>query len=206
MDATHERHMTTHFYISAKEKIMNTHYVLTLCTALVIGGALIAGSAHAVSNAAEKTPINDTWMTAKTKIALFADARIKGSEITVETSQGSVIIRGKVDSDAAKQTAEAIAKGIDGVKTVKNELQVVAPAKREAINDRDASITMRVIAKIRNDYSLIGAGIHAQTNAGVVSLSGEVSSLLISAQASSTVWQVPGVKSVKNDLTVKEKA
>ena len=185
---------------------MNTRYILTLCTALVICGALITGSAYAVSKADEKTPINDTWMTAKTKIALFADPRIKGSEITVETSQGSVIIRGKVDSDAAKQTAEAIAKGIDGVKTVKNELQVVAPAKREAINDRDASITMRVIAKIRNDYSLIGAGIHAQTNAGVVSLSGEVSSLLISAQASSTVWQVPGVKSVKNDLTVKEKA
>ena len=185
---------------------MNTRYILTLGTALVIGGALITGSAHALNKADEKTPITDTWMTAKTKIALFADARVKGSEITVETSQGSMIIRGKVDSDEAKQAAEGIAKGIDGVKTVKNELQVVAPAKREAINDRDASITMRVIAKIRNDYSLIGAGIHAQTNAGVVSLSGEVSSLLISAQASSTVWQVPGVKSVKNDLTVKEKS
>jgi len=206
MDATHERHMTTHFYISAKEKIMNTHYVLTLCTALVIGGALIAGSAHAVSNAAEKTPINDTWMTAKTKIALFADARVKGSEITVETSQGSMIIRGKVDSDEAKQAAEGIAKGIDGVKTVKNELQVVAPAKREAIDDKDASITTRVNAQIAKDTYLKGAGIHTQTNAGVVSLTGEVSSLMASAQASWTVWQVPGVKSVKNDLTVKEKS
>ncbi len=63
-------------------------------------------------------------MTAKTKIALFADARIKGSEINVETSQGSMIIRGKVDSDAAKQAAEGIAKGIDGVKSVKNDLTV----------------------------------------------------------------------------------
>jgi len=115
---------------------MNTRYILTLCTALVIGGALITGSAHAVSKADEQTPINDTWLTAKTKIALFADARVKGSEITVETSQGSMIIRGKVDSDEAKQAAEGIAKGIDGVKTVKNELQVVAPAKREAIDDR----------------------------------------------------------------------
>ena len=48
-----------------------------------------------------------------------------------------VMIRGKVDSDAAKQAAEGIAKGIDGVKSVKNELQVVAPAKREAIDDKD---------------------------------------------------------------------
>jgi hyperosmotically inducible protein len=185
---------------------MNTRYVLTLCTALVIGGALITGSAHAVSKADEKTPITDTWLTSKTKIALFADPRVKGSEINVETSQGMVMIRGKVDTDEAKQAAEGIAKGIDGVKSVKNELQVVAPSKREAIDDKDASITTRVNAQIAKDTYLKDAGIHAQTNAGVVSLSGEVSSLMTSAQASWTVWQVPGVKSVKNDLTVKEKA
>jgi len=206
MDATHDRRLTSHFYISVKEKIMNTRYVLRYCTALVIGGALITGSAHAVSKADEKTPINDTWMTAKTKIALFADPRIKGSEINVETTQGLVMIRGKVDSDEAKQAAEGIAKGIDGVKSVKNELQVVAPSKREAIDDKDASITTRVNAQIAKDSYLKDAGIHAQTNAGVVSLSGEVSSLMTSAQASWTAWQVPGVKSVKNDLTVKEKA
>jgi hyperosmotically inducible protein len=205
MDATHERRLTAPLYISVKEKIMNIRYILTVCTALVIGGAFIAGSAHALGKADEKTPINDTWLTAKTKIALFADARIKGSEITVETSQGSVMIRGKVDSDGAKQTAEGIAKGIDGVKTVKNELQVVAPSKREAIDDKDASITTRVNEQIAKDSYLKHAGIHAQTNAGVVSLSGEVSSLMTSAQASWTAWQVPGVKSVKNDLTVKEK-
>ncbi len=185
---------------------MNTRYILTLCTALVIGGALITGSAHAVSKADEKTPINDTWMTAKTKIALFADARVKGSEINVETAQGLVMIRGKVDSDAAKQAAEGIAKGIDGVKSVKNELQVVAPAKREAIDDKDEAITTRVKVQIDKDAHLKQSGIRTQTNAGVVSLSGEVSDLMTSAQASWTAWQVPGVKAVQNDLTVKEKA
>ena len=191
MDATHESRLATLCGISVKKKIMNTRYVLTLCTALVIGGALITGSAHALGKAGEKTPINDTWMTAKTKIALFADARIKVSEINVETSQRSMIIRGKVDSDAAKQAAEGIAKGIDGVKTVKNELQVVAPAKREAINDKDEAITTRVNEQIAKDSYLKTAGIRAQTNAGVVSLSGEVSSLMTSAQASWTVCRSP---------------
>ena len=185
---------------------MKTRYVLTLCTALVVGGALLTGSANALGKTDEKTPINDSWLTSKTKIALFADARVKGSEINVETTQGSVVIRGKVDSDAAKQAAEGIAKGIDGVKTVKNDLQVIAPAKREAIDDKDAAITTRVNEQIAKDSSLKQAGIHAQTNAGVVSLSGEVADLMTSAQASWTAWQVPGVKSVKNDLTVKEKA
>jgi hyperosmotically inducible protein len=127
-----------------KEKTMNTRYILTLYTALVIGGALITGSAHAVSKADEKT--------------------------------------------------------------VKKETQVVAPSKREAIDDEDASITIRVNAQFAKDSSLKDAGIHTQTNAGVVSLSGEVSSLMTSDHAFWTVWQVHGVKWVKNGLTVKEKA
>jgi hyperosmotically inducible protein len=206
MDATHERRLTIHVHISVKETIMHTRYVLTLCTALVVGGVLLTGSANALGQADEKTPINDSWLTSKTKIALFADARVKGSEINVETTEGRVMIRGKVDSDAAKQAAEGIAKGIDGVKSVKNDLQVIAPSKREAIDDKDAAITTRVNDQIAKDSYLREAGIHAQTNAGVVSLSGEVSNLMTSAQASWTAWQVPGVRSVKNDLTVKEKA
>jgi len=185
---------------------MNTRYVLTLCTALMIGGALLTGSANALGKAEEKTPMTDTWLTAKTKIALFADARVKGSEITVETTQGAMMIRGKVDSEAAKTAAEGIAKGIDGVKSVKNELQVVAPSKREATDNKDEAITARLNEQIAKDMYLKNAGIRAQTNAGVVSLSGEVQDLNASAQASSTAWQVPGVKSVQNDLTIKEKA
>jgi hyperosmotically inducible protein len=185
---------------------MNTRYALTLCTALVIGGALIAGSANAAGKADEKTPINDTWLTAKTKIALAADGRVKGRQIDVETTQGVVMLRGKVDSDAAKQAAADIAKMLDGVKTVKNDLEVVAPAKREAVEEKDEAITARVKEHFAKDAHLKNAGIAVQTNAGVVSLTGEVKDITTSANASWTAWFVHGVKSVKNDLTVKEKA
>jgi len=186
--------------------MMNTRYVLTLCSVLLASGALITGSAHALGKTGEKTPLTDSWITAKTKIALFADSRVKGSDMNVATTDGTVIIRGKVDTDAAKQAAEGIAKDIEGVKNVKNELQVVAPAKREATDDKDEAITARVNEQMAKDARLKNAGIKAQTNAGVVSLSGEVADMTTSAQASWSAWQVPGVKSVKNDLTVKEKA
>ena len=181
---------------------MHTRTVLTFCTAVVIGGALLTGSAF---GRAEERNMSDSWITAKTKIALFADSRVKGSDISVATTDGAVTIRGKVDTDVAKQAAESIAKGIDGAKTVKNDLQVVAPTKREAVDDKDEAITARVNEQMAKDTQLKTAGIKAQTNAGVVSLSGEVPDLTTSAQASWSAWQVPGVKSVKNDLTVKQK-
>jgi hyperosmotically inducible periplasmic protein len=183
--------------------MINTRSILTLSTALVLGGMLITGSAF---GKAEEKNMSDSWITAKTKIALFADSRVKGSDISVATTDGTVIIRGKVDTDAAKQAAEGIAKNVDGAKTVKNELQVVAPSKREAVDTKDESITARVNEQMAKDTQLKTAGIKAQTNAGVVSLSGEVADLPTSAQASWSAWQVPGVKAVKNDITVKEKA
>ena len=181
---------------------MHTRTVLTFCSGVVIGGVLITGSAL---GKAEERNMSDSWITAKTKIALFADSRVKGSDINVATTDGAVIIRGKVDTDAAKQAAEGIAKGIDGAKTVRNDLQVVAPTKREAVDDKDEAITARVNDQMAKDSQLKTAGIKAQTNAGVVSLNGEVADLMTSAQASWTAWQVPGVKSVKNDLIVKQK-
>jgi hyperosmotically inducible protein len=185
---------------------MKTHYLVTLCTALVVGAALITVPATAVDVSKEKTLVNDSWLTAKTKIALAADGRVKGRQIDVETTKGQVMLRGKVDSDAAKQAAEEITKMLDGVKTVKNDLEVVAPSKREAVEEKDEAITTRVQKKIAKDAHLKQADIAVQTNAGVVSLTGEVKDLMTSANASWTAWFVPGVKSVKNDLTVKEKA
>jgi hyperosmotically inducible protein len=185
---------------------MNTRNVLTLCTALVIGGAFLSGSAQALDKADEKTPINDTWLTAKTKIALAADGRVKGRQVDVETTKGQVMLRGKVDSDSAKQAAEDITKRLDGVKTVKNDLEVVAPSTREAVEDKDDAITKRVKEHIAMDSHLNKTDIAVQTNAGIVSLTGEVNDIMTSANASWTTRQIPGVKSVKNDLTVKEKA
>jgi len=48
---------------------------------------------------------------------------LRGSVITVETSQGVVTMRGKLDSDIAKLRAEGIAKEIVGVTSVRNDFE-----------------------------------------------------------------------------------
>jgi hyperosmotically inducible protein len=205
------RWITEQGHDQSKEKNMNTPYLVILCTAIVAGAALIAGPSTAVDISKEKALINDSWLTAKTKIALAADARVKGRQIEVETTGGQVMLRGKIDTDEAKRAAEGITAGLDGVKSVKNDLEVVASSIREAVEEKDEAITAHVKERIAKDSRLMkdsrlkDADIDVQTNAGVVSLTGEVPDLMTSAQASWTTWQVAGVKSVKNDLTVKEK-
>ena len=186
--------------------------------AIILGSALLIGAAVVVvpttSTAAEKAQdrtekakdqISDSWITAKTKIALFADARVKGRDINVESKDGMVMLRGKVDTDEAKTAAEETAKLIDGVKSVKNELQVVPPSKREVVDEKDDIITKNVKQHLAKDARLKDTDIGVKTNAGVVSLTGEVPDLTTSAKASWTAWKVSGVKSVKNDLNIKEK-
>jgi hyperosmotically inducible periplasmic protein len=188
---------------SSKQTIRS---LLTFCTALVVGIALIAAPmTAAAAKTDDQTQMEDSWITAKTKIALFADSRVKGRQINVETKDGLVMIRGKVDTDEAKKAAEEITKLVDGVKSVKNELQVVAPSMREAVEYKDDTITSQVKEDLTKEPRLKGLNIDVKTNAGVVSLSGEVPDLITSADASWTAWKVHGVKYVRNDLTVKEK-
>ena len=95
-----------------------------------------------------KGAVSDSWLTSKTKIALFADDRVKGRDVRVETQHGQVFLRGKVDSDEAKTAAAEIAKGVEGVKGVKNDLQVVAPAARKTVQANDKQITKAVDEKL----------------------------------------------------------
>ncbi len=147
-----------------------------------------------------KGAVSDSWLTSKAKIALFADDRVKGREVHVETVNGQVFLRGKVDSDEAKGAAEEIAKGVEGVKGVKNDLQVVPPAARKAVTTDDKAITKAVTSSLAKDPQL--KKIDVRTDAGVVVLSGEVQTMAQSAKASDLAHRIDGVKSVKNELRV----
>ena len=146
-----------------------------------------------------KTEITDSWLTAKTKIALFGDDRIKGGQVSVETVHGVVSLRGKVDSDAAKAAAASVARAVDGVKRVRNDLQVVPPGDRKAIDASDKDITRHVENRLSKDAHL--KNVDVRTDGGAVILTGAVSNIGVSARASEVARAVPGVRLVKNELT-----
>jgi len=168
---------------------------------LVVAAPLAAGAADekAQSTTQEaKTMASDSWLTSKTKIALFADERVKMTQISVDTAKGVVHLRGKVDSAAAKSAAGDVAQEIEGVKSVKNDLQVVAPAARQAVDANDKDIAKAVETRFGKDSQL--KKVDVRTDAGVVTLTGQVATMGASAKASEMARGVPGVKSVKNEL------
>jgi hypothetical protein len=128
--------------------------LITFCTVLVVGGALTAGATNALGQTdEEKTTIADSWQTAKSKIAPFGDTRVNRRQLDAQTTKDVVMLRGKVNSDAAKPAAEDIAKELDGEK---NDSKVVTPPLREAVGDSEDST-----AKDAKERAAKFHGLHA---------------------------------------------
>ena len=68
--------------------------------------------------------VDDSYITTKVKSLLGADDFLKSFEISVETYKGIVQLKGFVDSQKAVDKAGEVARGVNGVKSVKNNLNV----------------------------------------------------------------------------------
>lgn len=71
--------------------------------------------------------VNDAWLWTKTRAALATTDELRESTVNVDVNNDVVTLKGTVATAAQKARAEAVAKGIDGVKSVTNNL-TVAPA------------------------------------------------------------------------------
>ena len=68
--------------------------------------------------------MDDTLITSKVKTAIFNEPSLKSAEINVETFKGTVQLSGFVSSRANIDTAVAVARGIKGVTSVRNDMRV----------------------------------------------------------------------------------
>lgn len=75
-------------------------------------------------NQSMKGYAGDTATTSEIKAKLLADDLVPSRKVKVETTDGVVQLSGTVDSQAQSERAESIAKTIEGVKSVKNDLKV----------------------------------------------------------------------------------
>jgi hypothetical protein len=68
--------------------------------------------------------IDDTILTTKVKTAIFNEPTLKSAEINVETFKGVVQLSGFLGSRADVNKAAEVARGVTGVKSVKNDMRV----------------------------------------------------------------------------------
>lgn len=77
-----------------------------------------------LSQAAIKTTVADSWITTKAKAKLIEETSLKAFKISVETHQGEVLLSGFVSDPSLKAKAESVVSQIDGVKSVKNAIEI----------------------------------------------------------------------------------
>jgi hyperosmotically inducible protein len=68
--------------------------------------------------------VDDGMVTAKVKAALIADPVTKAGQINVDTNGGIVQLSGFVDSSAEKSKATEVARTVEGVRDVQNQLDI----------------------------------------------------------------------------------
>jgi len=80
------------------------------------------------------TGVNDGWLWVKTRFDLAAADDLRDSTINVDVDNAVVTLSGTVASPSQRTRAEQVAKSVDGVKSVRNQLKVVANTNANTAN------------------------------------------------------------------------
>ena len=101
-------------------------YIRTTLAAAMTAIVLLTASGCAVHRGQETVGayIDDTGITTLVKARFVEDKLVAASSIGVETLNGTVMLSGFAKNSTERATAETIARGVKGVKSVKNEIAV----------------------------------------------------------------------------------
>jgi osmotically-inducible protein OsmY len=90
----------------------------------VLAGGLIVGCAGDRYHESTGEDIDDTAITGRVKSALGGDPQYKYDDVHVATFKGEVQLSGFVNNKDAKEHAETLAKNVEGVKQLVNNITV----------------------------------------------------------------------------------
>lgn len=108
---------------------MTSNRIRALTHAAMVGSALlgsmvIVGCASTPQQQSAGQAIDDGVVTAKVKAKLIEDPVTKAHQINVETFKGTVQLSGFVESNEARTRALQLAKDVEGVKQVKDAMEI----------------------------------------------------------------------------------
>jgi len=148
---------------------------------------------------------SDGWIAFKIRSTLLVRANVSATKTRVDVMNGDVTLGGTAENSAQKQLTEEYAKEIEGVKSVKNDIVVVAPnGSAPTMSDKidDASITAKVKFALLGNSATSALKTKVVTDGGVVNLSGNADNSAEKDLAARLAQRVRGVRSVTNDMMV----
>lgn len=202
-----------------KKLLTITAAILTLSSVNVM--AADYQKQHNTTNATVGETIDDAKIVTVVNGKLVKDKELSAIQINVDSNKGNVILRGIAPSKTSKSRAEDIAKSVEGVVTVDNQIEVthngntvnntknIKNKTENAANTvgnkiDDAAINVAINTKLAGDDDLSSLKINVDVKNGKVWLKGTAPSLQAKNRATQLAKEVEGVKSVHNELTIKE--
>ena len=189
-------------------KTQANNLCLALCLSLSTTAAIamFTGCAGDRYNRSTGEYIDDKSVDSRVKDALNDNPEYKFEGVNVTAFKGTVQLSGFVDTYAQKYNASSIAKKVEGVRDVENDITVKSDGNRstgEYVDDK--SLTARVNSVLSNNSDYKFEEVNVTTYKGTVQLSGFVNTSDQKTKAGDIAKQVQGVQDVVNNITVKDK-
>jgi hyperosmotically inducible periplasmic protein len=169
--------------------------------ALLSRVAIAAALALAAAPTAMAVQQPDAWITTKVKIKLLTTEGMASTGVNVDTIDGLVTLHGRVGTEAEKAKAAELAHQIDGVRDVRNLIQVSPAHEKKSAAVADAALEKNVSAKLKADPALGDSSVQVESvKDGVVLLGGKAATLSDHYRAIDDASRVDGVRRVASEI------
>ncbi|HRI89737.1 MAG TPA: BON domain-containing protein, partial [Candidatus Hydrogenedentes bacterium] len=150
----------------------------------------------------------DTAISARIETLFAINESLSPFNINTTTIEGVVTLTGSVGDEVARDLATSLAKTVDGVKEVKNELIVVddpvppRPVKTWRQRIDDASLAAAIRSNLLYNKELKGLKLGVECDGSHATIYGVVGNELAKERIGEIVMSTRGVEKVTNNLSV----
>lgn len=170
------------------------------CIATAVVGTAAVATKVATDPRSAGRQVDDETLEEKVSYNLGKDAQLsQEGRINVVAYTGNVLLIGQVPNESAKETANNIATGVEGVSKVYNQIQIGEPIGFAQIS-KDSWITTQAKSKLLVSSDVKSTDVKVITENGVVYLMGMLTADQANAAAES-VRTISGVQKVVTAFT-----
>lgn len=153
---------------------------------IAMAGTLAISSGSVLAGQEWEESSKDAWIDGKAETVLLMNGNLNSFNIDTDVEDGVVVLSGDVETEVDKALAEELVVSLDGVKGVKNNINISEASADAKENDqersqflatlRDAKIATVVKTRLLLESEVSGTDINVDVERGKVILNGKVQS------------------------------